>query len=248
MEFDPKARAVYITRQRTWTQNKANNHSERCSVNYKIEIARAFLNDTFYMPHNMDFRGRAYPIPPHLNHIGDDLSRGLLLFADSKPLGERGLRWLKIHLANLYGYDKATFDERVNFVDRQLDDIYDSADRPLDGRGWWKKADDPWQCLATCKQLKAALTSPDPLAYECPLPVHQDGTCNGLQHYAALGGDAVGAKQVNLDVGDRPSDVYTYVANMVERRIEEDLAKGDRYAEILHGKISRKVVKQTVSC
>ena len=95
-------------------------------------------------------------------------------------------------------------------------------------------------------ELKSALDSPDPLTYECALPVHQDGTCNGLQHYAALGGDARGAKQVNLDVGDRPSDVYTYVADMVEKLILEDLAKGNRNAQMLSGKISRKVVKQTV--
>ena len=70
-------------------------------------------------------------MPPHLNHIGDDLSRGLLKFAEAKPLGERGLRWLKIHLANLYGFDKANFDERVEFVHEHLDDIYDSAMNPL---------------------------------------------------------------------------------------------------------------------
>ena len=79
----------------------------------------------------MDFRGRAYPIPPHLSHIGDDLSRGLLLFEEAKPLGERGLRWLKIHLANLFGYDKANFDERVNWVEEHLPDIYDSAENPV---------------------------------------------------------------------------------------------------------------------
>ena len=80
----------------------------------------------------MDFRGRAYPIPPHLSHIGDDLSRGLLLFEEAKPLGERGLRWLKIHLANLYGYDKANFDERVTWVEEHLPDIFDSAEKPLE--------------------------------------------------------------------------------------------------------------------
>ncbi|KAA1474146.1 DNA/RNA polymerase [Dentipellis sp. KUC8613] len=244
-DTDPQARSVYLQRHRAWLQERANNHSDRCSVNYKIEIARAFIDDTIYFPHNLDFRGRAYPIPPHLNHIGDDLSRGLLLFADKKPLGVRGLRWLKIHLANLYGYDKATFDERVAFVEQRLDDIFDSAENPLTGRRWWGKADDPWQCLATCMELKAALESPDPLAYECALPVHQDGTCNGLQHYAALGGDAQGAKQVNLDVAERPSDVYTYVANMVEDAINKDIGK-DKYAALLAGKISRKVVKQTV--
>ena len=40
-ETDPKARVVYLTRQKVWSEGKANNHSGRCSVNYKIEIARA---------------------------------------------------------------------------------------------------------------------------------------------------------------------------------------------------------------
>ncbi|KAL4063046.1 hypothetical protein V8B97DRAFT_2026531 [Scleroderma yunnanense] len=243
---DVKARSIYGQKLRSYQQDKANNHSERCNVNYKIEIARAFLADAFYLPHNLDFRGRAYPIPPHLNHIGDDLSRGLLMFAEAKPLGERGLRWLKIHLANLYGFDKGSFDERVDFVMNHLDDIYDSAERPLEGRRWWTTAGDPWQCLATCMELRAALESGDPEGYISTLPVHQDGTCNGLQHYAALGGDREGAAQVNLAATDRPSDVYTYVADMVHKIVENDAAAGDQVAQILVGKISRKVVKQTV--
>lgn len=58
----------------------------------------------------MDFRGRVYPIPPHLNHMGADMSRGLLSFAEGKKLGAGGLRWLKIHTANLMGFDKARID------------------------------------------------------------------------------------------------------------------------------------------
>ncbi|KAJ7088569.1 DNA/RNA polymerase [Mycena crocata] len=245
-EIDLSQRNVYLTRLRAYNQAKAANHSDRCSVNYKIEISRSFLNDVFYLPHNVDFRGRAYPIPPHLNHIGDDLSRGLLIFADKKPLGERGFRWLKIHLSNLYGFDKANFDERAAFTEEHMDDVYDSVLNPLTGRGWWQKADDPWQCLATCMEVYSAIESGDPLTYECALPVHQDGTCNGLQHYAALGGDHQGARQVNLSAGDRPSDVYTFVGNMVEKMLEVDAARGDRFAKMLVGKVSRKVVKQTV--
>jgi len=243
---DLEERGVYLQKLRQYNHLKANNHSERCSVNYKIEIARTFLGDTFYLPHNVDFRGRAYPIPPHLNHIGDDLSRALLLFADGKPLGERGLYWLKIHLANLYGYDKARFDERVQWVEEHLEQIFESAENPLEGSRWWLKADDPWQCLATCIELRNALQSPEPTQYECALPVHQDGTCNGLQHYAALGGDDRGAKQVNLAAADRPSDVYTHVSLAVEKLVEQDAAAGNEMAKILLGKISRKVVKQTV--
>ncbi|EKM52814.1 uncharacterized protein PHACADRAFT_261459 [Phanerochaete carnosa HHB-10118-sp] len=245
-DTDPKAKVAYLQRHKAYMSKKANNHSDRCNTNYKIEIARAFLGDTVYLPHNVDFRGRAYPIPPNLNHLGDDLSRGLLKFAEAKPLGERGLRWMKIHLANLYGYDKASFDERVVFVHEHLDDIFDSATNPLEGRGWWKKADDPWQCLATCMEIRAALESPEPTEYASSLPVHQDGTCNGLQHYAALGGDAQGAQQVNLSVTDRPSDVYTHVATMVESVLAQDAKNDLRYAKMLSGKIARKVVKQTV--
>lgn len=95
-------------------------------------------------------------------------------------------------------------------------------------------------------ELHAALESEDPHTYMSTLPVHQDGTCNGLQHYAALGGDGKGAAQVNLAVTDRPSDVYTYVANMVEKIVQRDADNGENIAQLLLGKISRKVVKQTV--
>ncbi|KAI4519882.1 DNA/RNA polymerase [Schizophyllum commune Loenen D] len=245
-DADSRKRADWSHAMKLYNQAKQSNHSHRCSVNYKIEIARTFLGETFYQPHNLDFRGRAYPVPPHLNHIGDDLSRGLLMFAEKKPLGERGFRWLKIHIANLYGFDKASFDERVQWVEDRLADVYDSANNPINGKRWWLEADDPWQCLAASMELRDAIESGDPLAFESSLPVHQDGTCNGLQHYAALGGDPEGAAQVNLQKADRPSDVYTYVGRMVERIMEEDEKKGDPMAILLKGKISRKVVKQTV--
>ena len=81
----------------------------------------------------------------------------------------------------------------------------------LQGRGWWKTADDPWQTLATCMEIVDAMRSPDPAQYISHQPVHQDGSCNGLQHYAALGHDSYGAKQVNLMPADRPQDVYEEV-------------------------------------
>ncbi|GAA6016999.1 hypothetical protein JCM10207_001452 [Rhodosporidiobolus poonsookiae] len=246
VEKSPRARETYRRRIRKALQERRAAHSTRCDLNYKLEIARAFVDETFYFPHNLDFRGRAYPIPPNLSHIGDDMCRGLLLFGESKPLGERGLRWLKIHLSNLTGFDKASFDEREAFTMEHLDDIFDSADKPLEGNRWWTKADDPWQCLATCIELTEALRSPNPLEFRSCLPVHQDGTCNGLQHYAALGGDLKGAHQVNLDAGDRPADIYSGVADAVNEFIVRDAEKGIKEAVLLQGKVTRKVVKQTV--
>ncbi|CCC69362.1 hypothetical protein NCAS_0C03720 [Naumovozyma castellii] len=222
------------------------NRSVRCDTNYKLEIARAFLGEKFYFPHNLDFRGRAYPLSPHFNHLGNDLSRGLLIFWKGKKLGPHGLVWLKIHLSNLYGMDKAPFDERVRFVEDHLQEIKESAENPLTTGKWWKDADKPWQCLATCIELTEALKLDNPEEFISHQPVHQDGTCNGLQHYAALGGDVEGAEQVNLIPHDRPQDVYAHVARLVTKRLEKAALQGDAKAKILVDKISRKVVKQPV--
>lgn len=153
----------------------------------------------FYYPHNLDFRGRAYPMHPHLNHLSSDLCRGTLEFAEGRPLGKSGLHWLKIHLANLYagGVEKLSHDARLAFVENHLDDIMDSAENPIHGKRWWLKAEDPFQCLAACVILTQALKSPSPYSVISHLPIHQDGSCNGLQHYAALGRDSV-ASLVNI--------------------------------------------------
>lgn len=253
IELPPRPVNSDIAAYRIWSREvvrleneRSGLHSERCYQNFQLEIAKTFLNETFYLPHNVDFRGRAYPIPPYFHQMCADNVRGLLLFAEGKELGETGLRWLKIHLANVYGYDKASLTEREAFANDHLDDIKDSTNDPLGGKRWWLGAEDPWQCLATAFELRKALESPNPTKYVCHIPVHQDGSCNGLQHYAALGGDVEGAQQVNLEPGDRPSDVYTGVAELVKAQVEQDLERGDRKAKLLHGKISRKIVKTTV--
>ncbi|KAF2467692.1 DNA/RNA polymerase [Lindgomyces ingoldianus] len=239
-------RMKWVNKLKEYENEKAGFHSQRCFQNFQLEVAKAYLNERFFFPHSIDFRGRAYPIPPLLNHIGSDLPRGLLRFANGKELGTVGLQWLKVHLANLYGYDKASLKDREQFAMNNLNEVYDSATNPLNGRRWWAKAEDPWQCLACCIELKNALDSPDPTRFISHLPVHQDGTCNGLQHYAALGGDQAGASQVNLEPSDRPQDIYTGVAELVKEIVAEDAAAGNPIAKFIDGKVSRKVVKRTV--
>ncbi|EPE06606.1 dna-directed rna polymerase [Ophiostoma piceae UAMH 11346] len=243
---DPMKRRTWMKAVKAAENDRSGLHSVRCFMNFQMEIARAFRDQTFYFPHNVDFRGRAYPIPPYFNHMGADHVRGLLIFAKGKKLGDDGLRWLQVHLANVFGYDKASLKDRAQFAVDNLENIRDSACNPLKGQRWWLSAEDPWQCLAACVELNAAYELENPAEFVSHLPVHQDGTCNGLQHYAALGGDSWGAKQVNLEPGDRPADVYSAVADIVKDAIAEDAAKGNETAKALIGKIKRKVVKQTV--
>ncbi|XP_077888215.1 DNA-directed RNA polymerase, mitochondrial isoform X2 [Ictidomys tridecemlineatus] len=222
-------------------------HSLRVDALYRLSLAQHLRHRIFWLPHNMDFRGRTYPCPPHFNHLGSDLARALLEFAEGRPLGPHGLTWLKIHLVNLTGLRKRdSLQARLAFADQMMDHILDSADQPMTGRKWWMESEEPWQTLACCMEVAQAVRAPDPAAYISHLPVHQDGSCNGLQHYAALGRDSVGAASVNLLPSDLPQDVYSGVAAQVEVFRRQDAARGVRVAQVLEGFISRKVVKQTV--
>ncbi|KAI3726194.1 hypothetical protein L1987_65991 [Smallanthus sonchifolius] len=230
-------------------------YSQRCDVELKLTVARKMKDEAgFFYPHNLDFRGRAYPMHPHLNHLGSDLCRGILEFAEGRPLGSAGHRWLKIHLANLFagGVDKLSLEGRIAFTENHLDNIFDSADRPLDGERWWLNAEDPFQCLAVCINLAEALRSPSPETVVSHIPVHQDGSCNGLQHYAALGRDKLGAAAVNLVEGERPADVYSGIAarvlDIVKRDAQLDtvIFPEAKHARLLINQVDRKLVKQTV--
>lgn len=231
-------------------------HSLRCDLEIKIKIAEDFSNDEFYYPWNLDFRGRAYPIPPNLSHIGSDLCRGLLLFSEAKPLGPHGLFWVKVHLANLFGKNKISLDDRVAWVDGNMDKVQETVSKPLDGSLWWCEADKPFSALATCIELVDILNCSNPETYETRLPVHQDGSCNGLQHYAALGRDESGGRAVNLLPADVPQDVYTKVLEIVKRKVEEHIKmpedplhmndKKRKSALFVKDVLDRKVIKQTV--
>jgi DNA-directed RNA polymerase len=191
----------------------------------------------------------------------------MLTFADPKPLGKRGLYWLKVHLANFAGKDKMSFDARAKYVDDNFENVRASVNDPFAEGAWWMTLDDPFQGLATCYEVIRAVDSGNPESYLCPLPVHMDGSCNGLQHYAALGLDTVGGKAVNLLEGDGPQDVYIGVMHEVIRRVAEEAAheldfdtsnsdalsrkqkknqKNNQAAKLVNGLIDRGVVKRTV--
>ncbi|KAK3222754.1 hypothetical protein Dsin_009779 [Dipteronia sinensis] len=247
-------------RKRKWKvkavkKENSERHSQRCDVELKLAVARKMKDEEgFYYPHNLDFRGRAYPMHPYLNHLGSDLCRGILEFAEGRPLGKSGLHWLKIHLANLYagGVDKLSYEGRVAFTENHLDDIFDSADRPLEGKRWWLGAEDPFQCLAACINVAEAMRSSSPETTISHIPVHMDGSCNGLQHYAALGRDKLGAAAVNLVGGGKPADVYSGIAARVLEIMQNDAEKDPAtnpaalHAKILIDQVDRKLVKQTV--
>lgn len=104
-----------------------------------------------------------------------------------------------------------------------INNIKKLTQQPFDNIEFWNMAEKPWQALAVAIDLKNALESPNASKYKSSIPIQQDGTCNGLQHYAALGKDKYGGKAVNIIPSDEPQDIYSVVLDIVISKIKNDL-------------------------
>ena len=197
-------------------------------VRYVAEKFSQF--ESIFFVHTMDFRGRLYPAASGLSPQGNDLSKGLLQFADGKPLGTNEAACeLAIHGANCFGYDKASMQERVDWVIENEQRILQVAQDPMADLWWAKEADSPWCFLAFCKEWEGYnLFGYDHVNY---IPVCKDGSCSGLQHFSAALKDNEGASRVNLLPLDKPADIYQTVIDKAIIRVKAD-AKGGENREI----------------
>lgn len=192
-----------------------------------------------------DFRGRRYPATAYLHEQGSDLAKGLLLRADSKPIGRAGFEWLLISIANNWagdagredGYktDKIPLNDRIKWAIDNEDIFLSYAESPKVNQGWMK-ADKPWQFLAACNELmkfriwqvnsekEIKSGNLDEYYYPSHLECFIDGSNNGSQHLSALTRDEVTAPHVNLVPLSLPGDLYKYVADHVWDKLIEDAA------------------------
>lgn len=226
-------------------ETNARNLSKRIAAGQKIAVAKKFVdNAAIYFPHNLDFRGRAYPIPPMLSPQGDDQAKALLTFSKGVALGDGGAFWLAVHLANTFGVDKVSFEDRVQWVHDNEELILDSALSPLDGQRYWTKADSPWCALAACFEWAGYKMLGD--EYESSLPIALDGSCNGLQNFSAMLRDPIGGAATNLIPQEKPADIYTQVKDVAQAKIKIKAEGGCPLAMKLDGQLTRKIVKQPV--
>lgn len=215
--------------------------SKRVSTIQKLYIAEELKDaEAIYFPHTLDWRGRIYPLVPHLNPQSDDLSKGLLCFAEGVPLTERGVFWLGVHLSNVFGNDKVSLEDRVKWTEEHSALICMVALDPFSYR-FWESADKPWMFLAACYEWNNYKANGLGVLTYLSNPL--DGSNNGLQHLAAMRLDAVGGSVVNLVPHDVPADSYAEVAKVVERKFQLNDTDADRF---WRGKVDRSLVKANV--
>lgn len=211
----------------------------------------------FYYPYQLDYRGRIYPQAGWLSPQGDDLAKALLEFANGKPIrpedagAEKFLARYGAQLATNTGITNPTLDACSQWSRDHSKKIEASARNPL-RHDWWLTHAKPgthWQMLAFCcawfdmKQGKPV-----------HLPVQVDGSCNGLQHMAALLRDKEMAQYTNLLGNGEKKDLYTWILQGVQQGMEQshqDETKADQPLAAwicVHGKniLSRDIVKKVV--
>ena len=199
------------------------------------------IHDYFTIPHCTDFRGRFNPIP-NFNYMRDDHIKSLFQFQRGRVVKGQNIRWLKIHIANMGGFekiDKAPLDERVAWFDHNEGWLMDLAKDYKSELGTWKNADKPFQFLAALLEYARFLVEGDDFVNYVPISV--DGTNSGVQHYSLL---TLGKKEgqlVNLVPQDHMADLYKTVADKVIVKMNADKATDDKFGK---NEITRKELAQ----
>jgi DNA-directed RNA polymerase len=222
--------------------------SRRRSLQAKLWVAEEFQQyEAIYFPHVLDWRGRLYPVPTHVNPQADDTGRAVLEFANGAPLGETGGFWLAVHGANCFGVDKVTFQARADWVQENQAQIVACAADPL-ASTWWHDAEDPFLFLAFVfewadfvKHVSSGATQAD---FVSSIPVSWDGSCNGLQNFSAMLRDPIGGAATNLVPSSTPADIYQAVADVASAQVERDAVQGEVNAVYWRGTVTRKLAKR----
>ncbi len=181
----------------------------------------------FWHSWSCDFRGRMQPSCTVLSPQGNDIDRALIRFKEWKPLGEKGIEWLRIHVYNLMegieiqGWeDKECAEKLKSFKHRDewvignlklLRKISSDFNQYESELG----LDRPASAKSVVFQRLAALTELDRVYSEWEAqdkekskrdwskvisgqPVYIDASSNGYQHVSCLLRNRDLAKKVNL--------------------------------------------------
>ena len=191
------------------------------------KVLAEYKGKEFRFVWQFDKRGRIYAKGYDISTQGNSYRKACLQFAKQEVVTERGMFWLKVDIANHYGLDKLSFDERVAWVDKNeqiLESLCDQAEEPL----LYNEAVKAYRASEAGEAIGHI--------------VRLDATASGAQIMSVLARDEIGMKNLNV-LGDKRADLYTDIAKlMYENTKDSDIWRefnGD-FAKI------RKVVKKAI--
>jgi hypothetical protein len=240
-----------------------------------LNIAALLQDHVIYFPTYLDFRGRIYPISSYLTYQGNDLARSLLLFNKisvtsssileildlmiveddtelksniKKSLNFSEIDYVKLYLANVYGYSKWSRNRKINWVNKVVKDFITLYDTNFDlfNETVLSKAKEPAQFLACFLEYKSYLNNKK---HVIKIPILFDATCSGVQHLSALTTNDKLAKLTNLLAlaEDEPADFYNFCIRSIKETIEKLPISESVFKEKLNMiDLNRKMLKTSI--
>lgn len=223
-----------------------------------LGLATVFSNiPSFYIPTQLDFRGRLNCMPQYLNYQSNSMAKSLLLFSKSEKFNKndkQAINYLKIYGANCFGLDKESAIVRLNWVDSNLDNIINYENGVL-----VEKAKEKFLFVAFCVEYNRwlnCLNNPEVYEFETFFPIQLDATCNGFQHLALLSLDPSLGSELNLTEStweDTPKDFYSFIITSLRDYFKTECNNPDisienkkAYTRIIKCNLKRDHVKKAI--
>jgi hypothetical protein len=185
-------------------------------------------SDECHFPVTMDKRGRMYYRGGLVTPQVTDFCKAAFQFKDAVALGETGFDAIAIHTANVCGMDKETMDDRISWTMANIDSGTFAAITDFEDVIQTFPNADTFQATVAILEINRILAlDTDPALVTSTLVCHQDGTCNGLQHMAAITGSRETAESVNCVAStwsDTPSDIYGVIAAVAAEMTTGDVS------------------------
>jgi len=233
-----KKKAKYVHEAELWNKKlialKA--QSKKTAHTYTLQKAELLsAEDKFYQTIELDYRGRFYYNESFFNFQGTDSARGLIEFAEGKPIDKSGRKWLAIHTACSYNQsysideipgwceedykkyleeegldsisvDKMTLSDRAKWTEENLNAITSYGTN----HELRMEAEKPVVFLACCLEWVKYLA--DPEGHVSHIPIQIDGSNNGWQHLGAMSKDVQTGSLVGLVPSTIQKDFYVATA------------------------------------
>jgi DNA-directed RNA polymerase len=246
-EFELAMFKEWCVEKREWHTEQKVRGAHSGATNEAIRVANKFKGRPIWFVYSADYRGRFYASGQGISPQGNDLSKALLHFAKGAPIQtERGLFWFRVAGANKWAVDKLDkqpLPVRAQWVIDNEPFILRIADDPFSYREW-TDADVPFQFLAWC--FEYAAWKRDPSGFHTRIPLGQDGSCNGLQHFSAMLRDSVGGRATNLLPDNVQHDIYGLVASATAQIVGHDPDADSIALRWKAHELSRSLVKRSV--
>lgn len=180
-----------------------------------------------------DSRLRIYTHAMGLTYQGSDYQKGLLMFADGCKVTDANREQVRnemlVSIANTWGEDKITYDDRCKFALDLLKDVEFVAKDPVTTASMkiWTAADEPFQWLALVREYYEIFEWKTKDVAE--VPGGRDATNSGSQILGSMARDGKTCFYTNViqewsdKVSDGPQDLYGVVASKAQVLLRNDV-------------------------